>query len=56
MCVSHNLFEAFKEDVTVPVIPVTVYADTFCRQIIDTAGKICPTCRETDHESTESYL
>jgi len=40
MCVSHNLFEAFKEDVTAPVIPVTVYADTFRRQIIDTAGKI----------------
>jgi hypothetical protein len=40
MCVSHNLFESFKEDVTTPVIPVTVYADTFRRQLIDTAGKI----------------
>jgi hypothetical protein len=34
------LFESFKEDVTTPVIPVTVYADTFRRQLIDTAGKI----------------
>ena len=40
MCVSHSLFESFKEDVTAPVIPVTVYADTFRRQLIDTAGKI----------------
>lgn len=40
MCLSHNLFESFKEDVTAPVIPVTVYADTFRRQFIDTAGKV----------------
>jgi len=40
MCVSHNLFEAFKEDVSAPVISVSVYADTFRRQLIDTAGKI----------------
>ena len=40
MCVSHNLFEAFKEDVSAPVISVSAYADTFRRQLIDTAGKI----------------
>ena len=40
MCVSHNLFEAFKEDVSAPVISVSVYADTIRRQLIDTAGKI----------------
>jgi len=40
MCVSHNLFEAFKEDVSPPVILVSVYADPFLRQLIDTAGKI----------------
>jgi len=40
MCLSHNLFEAFKENVSALVISVTVYADTFRRQVIDTAGKI----------------
>jgi hypothetical protein len=40
MLVGNNLFESFKEDVTEPVIPVSVYADTFRRQFIDTAGKI----------------
>jgi len=39
MLLGNNLFEAFKEDVTAPVIPVTVYADTFRRQFIDMAGK-----------------
>jgi len=40
MLIGNNLFESFKEDVTEPVIPVSVYADTFRRQFIDTAGKI----------------
>ena len=40
MLVGNNLFESFKEDVTEPVIAVSVYADTFRRQFIDTAGKI----------------
>ena len=40
MLLGNNLFESFKEDVTESVIPVSVYADTFRRQFIDTAGKI----------------
>ena len=40
MVLGNNLFEAFKEDVTEPVIAVSVYADTFRRRFIDTAGKI----------------
>ena len=40
MLLGNNLFEAFKEDVTAPVIPITVYADTFRRQFLDTAGKL----------------
>ena len=40
MVLGNNLFEAFKEDVTEPVIAVSVYADTFRRKFIDTAGKI----------------
>jgi len=40
MLLSHNLCEAFKEDVTETIIPVSVYAGTFRRQFIDTAGKL----------------
>ena len=40
MLLGNNLFESFKEDVTEPVIPVSVYANTFRRQFIDTAGKM----------------
>ena len=39
MLLGNNLFEAFKEDVTAPVIPVTVYDDTFRSQFLDMAGK-----------------
>jgi len=40
MVLGNNLFESFKEDVTEAVIPVSVYADTFRRRFIDTAGKL----------------
>ena len=40
MLLGNNLFESFKEDVTEVVIPVSVYADTFRRQFIKTAGKM----------------
>jgi hypothetical protein len=40
MLLGKNLFEAFKEDVSKPVIAVTMYADTFRRQFLDTAGKL----------------
>jgi hypothetical protein len=40
MLLGNNLFESFKEDVTESVIPVSVYADTFRRQFIKTAGKM----------------
>ncbi len=40
MLVGNNLFEAFKEDVSEPVISISVYADTFRRQFLDTAGKL----------------
>ena len=40
MLLGHNLFEAFKEDVTDQVIAASVYADTFRRKFIDTAGQI----------------
>jgi len=40
MLLGNNLFETFKTDVSASVIPPSVYADTFRRQIIDTAAKI----------------
>lgn len=40
MLLSNNVFESFKIDVSGSVIPITVYADTFRRQFIDTAAKI----------------
>ena len=40
MLVGNNLFEAFKEDVSQPVIAVSVYADTFRRLFLDIAGKL----------------
>ncbi|TLU83398.1 MAG: hypothetical protein FDX30_10225 [Chlorobium sp.] len=32
--VGNNLFESFKEDIKEPIIPVSVYDDTFHRQFI----------------------
>lgn len=40
MLLGNNLFESFKADVSSSVIATTVYADTFRRQLIDTAAKI----------------
>lgn len=40
MLVAFCLFEAFKYDVTAPVLPVVSYATTLRRQLIDNAAKI----------------
>jgi hypothetical protein len=40
MLLGFFFFEAFKEDVTEPVIPVTAYSTTLRRQVVDIAGKI----------------
>jgi len=40
MLLSFFLFQTFKEDVLVDVIPVTSYATTVRRQFIDVAAKI----------------
>jgi hypothetical protein len=37
---AHFLFESYKRDVTVDVLPVTSYPNTFRRQLIDFAAKI----------------
>lgn len=39
MLVAFFLFEAFKRDVTAPVIKVTSYAETVRRTLVDIAGK-----------------
>jgi hypothetical protein len=45
MLIAFFLFETFKEDVTSEVIPVTSYASTVRRKIIDIAAKITETGR-----------
>jgi len=40
LVISHFIFEAYKRDVTVGVIPISVYPDTFRRRLIDFAVKI----------------
>lgn len=40
MLIGFFLFEAFKYDVCQPVVPVTAYATTVRRQLLDVAGKI----------------
>lgn len=45
MLISHFLFESYKRDVCVDVIPVTSYPTTFRRRLIDFAGKIIETGR-----------
>ena len=52
MLLGNNLFESFKEDVTASVISVSVYANTFRRQFIDTAGKIVCRFRQTSNTNS----
>ena len=40
LVISHFIFEAYKRDVTVGVIPIGVYPNTFRRRLIDFAAKI----------------
>lgn len=40
LVITHFIFEAYKQDVTAQVIPVTVYPNTFRRKLIDFAAKI----------------
>jgi len=40
LVITHFLFEAYKQDVTADVIPITTYPNTFRRKLIDFAAKI----------------
>ena len=40
MVLGNNLFEVFKQDVCDSVIPLSMYASTFRRQMIDVAAKV----------------
>jgi len=51
---THFLFEAYKQDVTAEVIPVTVYPNTFRRKIIDFAVKITSRARNIVLNVTKS--
>ena len=40
LVVTHFIFEAYKQDVTIDVAPITIYPNTFRRKLIDFAAKI----------------
>lgn len=40
LVITHFIFEAYKQDVTHDVVPITVYPNTFRRKLIDFAAKI----------------
>jgi hypothetical protein len=40
LVITHFLFEAYKQDVTADIIPITTYPNTFRRKLIDFAAKI----------------
>ena len=40
LVITHFLFEAYKQDVTIDVVPITTYPNTFRRKLIDFAVKI----------------
>jgi hypothetical protein len=46
LVITHFIFEAYKQDVTSDVIPITVYPDTFRRNLIDLAVKITKRSRK----------
>ncbi|MBK3519995.1 IS1380 family transposase [Carboxylicivirga marina] len=40
LVITHFIFEAYKQDVTVDIVPITTYPNTFRRKLIDFAAKI----------------
>jgi hypothetical protein len=40
LVITHFIFEAYKQDVTIDVVPITTYPNTFRRKLIDFAVKI----------------
>jgi hypothetical protein len=40
LVITHFFFEAYKQDVTADVVPITTYPNTFRRKLIDFAAKI----------------
>lgn len=45
LVITHFIFEAYKQDVTSDVIPITAYPNTFRRKLIDFAAKITSRAR-----------
>jgi hypothetical protein len=46
MCISFFLFESFKHDIDSPAVPVTWYAESFRRKLLDFAGQIVHSGRQ----------
>lgn len=40
LVISHFIFEAYKQDITPDIVPITIYPNTFRRKLIDFAAKI----------------
>ena len=54
LVITHFIFEAYKQDVTFDIVPVTVYPNTFRRKLIDFAGKITSRSRNVFLNVTKS--
>jgi len=54
LVITHFIFEAYKQDITVDVIPVTSYPNTFRRKLIDFAVKITSRARSIILNVTKS--
>jgi len=47
MAIAFNLFEAFKHDIKSEVVPISMFASTFRRKVLDLAGQIIHHARKT---------
>ncbi len=54
LVITHFIFEAYKQDVTFDIVPVTVYPNTFRRKLIDFAVKITSRSRNVFLNVTKS--
>ena len=54
LVITHFIFEAYKQDVTPDIIPITTYPNTFRRRLIDFAVKITKRARRVILNVTRS--
>lgn len=54
LVITHFIFEAYKQDITFDIVPVTIYPNTFRRKMIDFAAKITSRSRNVFLNVTKS--